>query len=94
MMPQTTIANVRTNIYQSGPKKNRFRIYLIAAVGSWNNIGIKKECDEFDDRIEIEEHDNLLATWSGPKTRVVDSLNYVLTIKEFHLPTAVYLLRM
>jgi hypothetical protein len=50
------------HLSESGPKTNRFRTYRIAAVGSWNNIGIKKERDEFDDRIKIEEHDNLLAT--------------------------------
>lgn len=60
-MPQTTIASTRAFI-QSDPKRNRFRTYRIAAVGSWNNVGIKKERDEFDDRIKIEEHDNLLAT--------------------------------
>jgi hypothetical protein len=61
MMPQTTIANTRTFI-REWSEKEPFRTHRIAGVGSWNNIGIKKERDEFDYRIKIEEHDNLLAT--------------------------------
>jgi hypothetical protein len=61
------------NIYQRAVRKGTvIRTYRIAAVRSWNKIGIKKECDEFDDRIKIEEHDNLLATYTEPKT-VVDT---------------------
>ena len=36
----------------------------IASVGRWNNVGIKEEGEQFDDRIEIEEHDNLLASYA------------------------------
>lgn len=45
-----------------GPRKYRSPTHRIAAIGCWNNVGIKEERNEFDDRIKIEEHDDLLAT--------------------------------
>jgi len=41
---------------------NHARTYRIASVGSWDNVRIKEEGEQFDDRIEIEEHDNFLAS--------------------------------
>jgi hypothetical protein len=70
MMPQTTKANIRT--FMRAPKKHRSRTHRIAPVSSWNDVGIEEECEEFDDRIKIEEHNNLLATWPKPTTFNID----------------------
>ena len=62
--------------------------YWVADVRRWNDAGVEEYGEEFDNGVEVEEHDDLLASY----TRV--SAGFPVARSEMNAPTAVYLLRM